>query len=213
MIPLARRVEPEWLDSLPHDDPRARRGRRDLRLVNFAMGNERWILRTVAAHREHAAEGIVELGAGSGALTARLGKIGPTLGCDLAPRPPALPDAVRWAEGDLFAPERGLAGGILVANLFLHHFEGEALRRLGEIAQRFRLLVFVEPLRSCGALVLSGALLPFVGDVTRHDMPISIRAGFVPGDLPRFLGLPSGWSVTEKATMRGALRTVAHLGK
>ena len=38
---VARVLEPEWLDALPHEDPRARRSRRDLVRVNALMGNDR----------------------------------------------------------------------------------------------------------------------------------------------------------------------------
>ena len=37
----ARRLEREWLDELPADDPRARRSRADLRRINAIMGNAR----------------------------------------------------------------------------------------------------------------------------------------------------------------------------
>ena len=44
---LKRTVIPELLDHLPADDPHAMRSRRDLRRINFLMGNERWIRRTL----------------------------------------------------------------------------------------------------------------------------------------------------------------------
>ena len=40
-----REVEPEILDGLPAGHPDAIRSRRDLRLVNALMGNQRWILK------------------------------------------------------------------------------------------------------------------------------------------------------------------------
>ena len=42
-----RLLVPEILDGLPPEDPEARRSRRDLRRINFLMGNERWIARQV----------------------------------------------------------------------------------------------------------------------------------------------------------------------
>ena len=37
---MQRRVEPELLDALPADDPRAVRSREDLRRINRLMGNQ-----------------------------------------------------------------------------------------------------------------------------------------------------------------------------
>jgi hypothetical protein len=83
------------------------------------------------------------------------------------------------------------------------------LRKIGGIAAGFDALVIVEPHRSRGGLALAGLLLPFVSEVTRHDMPVSIRAGFALGELTRELGLSTGWSVNETSHWRGSLRVVA----
>jgi hypothetical protein len=40
---MLRQVLPEILDHLPADDPEAIGSRRDLRRINFLMGNKRWI--------------------------------------------------------------------------------------------------------------------------------------------------------------------------
>ena len=69
---LQRVVIPELLDHLPEDDPHAMRSRRDLRRINFLMGNERWILGTLARFPDSSRGGIIELGAGMGACAARL---------------------------------------------------------------------------------------------------------------------------------------------
>lgn len=214
MIPLARKVEPEWLDSLPPEDPDAVRGRRDLRRINALMGNGRWIFAEVSARPELARRGIVELGAGDGRLLARLARLGAATGCDLAPRPADLPTEAGWLQGDFLSGDilsggGTPGGGILVANLVLHHFSEEALRQVGGLADRFACLVAVEPHRSRRALALAGLLAPAMGRVTRHDMPASIRAGFVPGEMGRLLGLSPDWSVTERTIFRGAVRLVA----
>ena len=64
---LPRRLEPEWLDHLPADDPRAMRSRRDLTRVNSFMGNAS---RMADALLQHSAEKtprtIVDLGSGDG---------------------------------------------------------------------------------------------------------------------------------------------------
>lgn len=206
MNPFPRLIEPEWLDSLDPGEPVAVKARSDLRLINVLMGNAGWIFRQVAAKPGPARRGIVELGAGDGRLLGRLAALGPATGCDLAPRPPDLPREIDWLEGDLFSHGESLTGGILVANLVLHHFSSEDLGRIGRIVERFDSLVFVEPHRSRRALVLSRLLSPFVSQVTRHDMPASIHAGFVAGELAEAVGLSSSWNVTEICHWRGSLR-------
>ncbi len=210
-----RRVVPELLDHLPADDPAARRSRADLRRINFLMGNERWVLRALRRFPAAASRGITELGAGDGALVVKTARAFP--GCrvtahDLAPHPEIPADVaahVDWRSGDVFhhppAP-----GGVLVANLFLHHFEGAALRTLGGICNDFEALVFNEPDRARLALALGYALHPFVNRVTRHDMTVSIRGGFRHGEMPAMLGLdPARWTWCETSTWRGARRMLA----
>lgn len=75
---LARRVEPEWLDALPPDDPRARRARRDLRRVNRLMSTRRLVgpaldalVRTASAEPPVP---VMELGSGDGELLLDLGR-------------------------------------------------------------------------------------------------------------------------------------------
>lgn len=202
---MERRVEPEILDGLPPDDPEAVRSRTDLRRINFLMGNEAWIEARVAALPEACASGIVEIGAGEGRLAARLSWWGRVTAVDLTPRPADLDPAIDWRQGDVFAMADDLRGGVLVANLFLHHFGAEALVRLGRLARRFEHLVVVEPLRTGGSLALGRLMLPFVNRVTRHDMQVSIRAGFVTGEITRLLGLEH-WDVREQQTLRGGIR-------
>jgi hypothetical protein len=99
---------------------------------------------------------------------------------------------------------------MLVANLFLHHFEGEDLRRLGKICEGFDMLIFNEPDRSHIAAFLGRLLHPFVNHVTRHDMQVSIRAGFRSGEMTALLGLDaSHWKIRETSTWRGARRVIA----
>lgn len=205
---MQRVVEPEILDELPTDDPAARASRVDLRRINFLMGNERWILRRVAAMGGAADRGIIEWGAGSGDLLRKLGRMGPAVGMDRAARPEGLPEAVGWRRTDVLEDDAG--SGVLVANLFLHHFEGVALRRLGERMANFAAVVAVEPWRSRTALGLGAVMLPFVSRVTRHDMPVSIRAGFRRGELAAALGLdPGRWAISESIDLRGGLRWCA----
>jgi hypothetical protein len=95
------------------------------------------------------------------------------------------------------------------ANLFLHHLSDAQLGRLGGLLRDCDALCFCEPWRSRWALFEGGLLYPFVGRVTRHDMMVSIRAGFRRGELPRLLGLGEEWTVQEQCTMMGAYRMLA----
>ena len=209
----ARIVIPELLDHLPADDPEALRSRRDLRRINFLMGNERWVCRTMRRFPAEADRGIVEIGAGDGMLCNQLARMfpkAPVTAYDLAPRPANLDSLIIWRRGDVFetpAPEKG---GVLVANLFLHHFEETSLLALGRWIRNFDVLVFNEPDRSRLPHVLGGLMHPWINRVTRHDMHVSIDAGFVTGEIRRFLGLdPEFWQMSETSTWRGARRIVA----
>lgn len=208
-----RTVRPELLDHLPADDPEATRSRRDLRLVNFLMGNERWIRRTVRRFPQAASRGIVEFGAGAGSLASKLCRLCPrttVTACDLAPRPRCLEDpSLLWRQGDVRLTGNSLRGGILVANLFLHHFLPIDLLKLGELCARFDVLVFNEPERAPLSHCLGRLMRPFINRVTRHDLHASIDAGFNRGEIPRFLGLdPTRWKIDEHSDWRGARRVV-----
>lgn len=206
---MERVIEPEIIDGMDPNHPMAIRSRKDLRMINFVMGNERWIRSQVSRYRLSASKGVVELGAGGGELLNRLVKYGPATGFDLVPKPKRLSKIADWKQGDLWEREGEISGGVLVANLFLHHLEKEDLGRLGRIAQRFELLAFVEPLRTKDALWMGERILPFVGEATKHDMIVSIKAGFVEGELPTLLGLSSDWKVSERSTWRGGHRVLA----
>jgi len=208
-----RVVVPEILDHLPADDPEAMRSRRDLRRINGLMGNEKWICETALGFKDSAARGIVEIGAGDGQLTARLARLFPSSAVkayDLAPRPPRLIERVIWTQGDLFTVPPPQTGGVLVANLFLHHFEGQSLRDLGKWCEGFEVLIFNEPDRASFPHFLGGLLHPFINRITRHDMHVSIRAGFSQGELLDLLGLNTENRVfRETSTWRGSRRAVA----
>lgn len=207
-----RVITPEILDSLDHLDPRAIRSRRDLAVIDAFMGNSRWIVRTIA-HNPLARQGIVELGAGSGHLCERLHRILPDsqlTGLDLIPRPATLSNGIHWLAGDFFDTLDSIRGGACVGSLILHHFSHAVLRELGRRLHRFPALVFAEPHRSRIPLAAAGMLSPLVGEVTRHDMPASIRAGFVPGELTAAMQLDSNeWIIRETTTWTGAIRFTA----
>lgn len=204
-----RLVIPEILDSLPHSDPEAKRSRRDLRLVNFFMGNYRWL-----RHRMLASEVTkwVELGAGEGRLASAFGSDAGRLlvqGVDFAPRPEDWPETWNWSQGDLFEalaePSEKAEG--CAASLFIHHFEKSDLLRIGDLAnERFVKILFSEPARFRVFRILAYLLFPFVNRVTRHDMQISIGAGFRGGELAGALGLSDDWEIKESVHWFGGFR-------
>jgi SAM-dependent methyltransferase len=205
---LQRVLEPETLDHLAPDDPVARRSRRDLRRVNAFMGArgilERALDRVVGRLPPERPLRIIELGCGDGRLMLdvarhrgdRPGQV--TL--DLLDRQPiveqetlaayakagwqAAPlvaDVMDWASAGQDAPR----WDVVVANLFLHHFDDVALvRLLAGCARRSDALVACEPRRTRFALGASH-LIVFLGAnaVTRRDGVLSVRAGFVGDEL------------------------------
>lgn len=200
-----RVLVPEILDSLPPEDPEAVRGRKDLLALDRFLGNSRWIVRSLAPEAGGRMD-LAELGAGDGLLCTRLATTfqeAEVTGYDLNPRPRKLPENVHWVEGDLF--ERLQDHEVAVGALVLHHFADEALIRLGEGLRKCRRLVFAEPLRNRPTVLLSQFALPFVGSATRHDMPASIHAGFLRGEIGHLLQL-DGWQIEETEDWRGTLR-------
>lgn len=211
---IDRRLEPEWLDELPGDDPRAVRSRRDLRLVNRIMGHAGIIEAALRAVAVNATPRIAELGAGDGTLLVRVAAKmkwpggadivlvdrQPVVSADTGERYRKLGCRVAIDGADVFEwlQEGGVRFDAMVANLFLHHFEGEQLALLLRLAAaRTDAFIACEPRRA--RMPLAGShMLGLIGcnDVTRHDAVLSVRAGFTgrelsdawPGD---------GWTLEE----------------
>jgi hypothetical protein len=211
---VQRVVEPEILDTLPPEDPAAVASRRDLRLINGLMGNHRWLERRVRTLRRPGWR-MLELGAGDGTFGRRLvrkGVIQPgeLLAVDLAPRPADWPSDAGWLQQNVLAGETPPAE-VVIANLFLHHFEPGALRDLAmRLPAECEVMLCCEPARRALHLWQARLLsvLP-IGRVTKHDMPISIRAGFVGRELPELLGI-AHWKIEVSTGFFGAYRLEAH---
>lgn len=235
---MARVVEPEWLDHLPANDPRAIRSRGDLRRINRLMSATHLLgqaLDPLMAGRTNAR--IVELGAGDGSLLLRLAqsrsRTWPPISLGLLDLQPVVSSEtlLRYRElgwttnivrADVFdwladTPTNTGADAddgdapIIVANLFLHHFEGQRLvDLLHGIAARARAFVCVEPRRSSLAL-LGSRLLGAVGcnEVTRHDAVISVRAGFADQDLSKCWPDDAAWDLREHAAGLFSHRLIA----
>lgn len=219
----ARRVEPEWLDELPADDPRAMRSRRDLARVNRLMANAGIVADAFKSMPEpksiHPATmlRIAEIGAGDGEFALRLANLlspAPGASFTLLDRQGIVKAQVRGRFEDLGwkaeAVERDVfewledpstpAFDAIVANLFLHHFDtGPLARMLRLISLKTPRFVACEPRRS-GAALVGSRLLGLVGcnDVTRHDAVASVRAGFRGGEISA-LWPQAGWIGRESA--------------
>ena len=210
-----RTVAPEWLDQLPPMNPGALESRRDLRLLNWWMGNARTI-RTALADlgRPNPHLRLADLGAGDGTFFLRLarslGRQWPGAEVFLVDQRPSVSTQTRvafvrmgWAveivAADVFDwLPRQAALDLLISNLFLHHFDAGALESLLRlIARSSRSLVACEP-RRCASALAVGSMLGLLGcnAVTRHDAPISVRAGFRAGELSAAWPVPQ-WKLRE----------------
>ncbi|MBI3877572.1 MAG: methyltransferase domain-containing protein [Verrucomicrobia bacterium] len=214
---MLRRVTAELLDELPAADPRAVHSRADLRRVNAWMAHKSIMLRSL--HRASvtcAPRRLVELGTGDGSFLLGLARHLPAHpdGTDawlvdqqelLAAAPLAefarLGWRVRTVKADVFdwleqadAPR----ADVMLANLFLHHFDEARLRHLLRLAAACcDVFVACEPRRS--PLAMAGAhMLWAIGcnGVTRHDAVVSVRAGFAGHELTS-LWPQDGWQVEE----------------
>jgi hypothetical protein len=208
-------------------DPRAIRSRRDLQRVNHVMGScgilARAVRRALASAPPRAAPRILELGAGDGSLAlriaTRLAQSWPVAELTLLDRQsliaqatgtafahlgwtlrPLAVDALDWAR----APTQQQScdrWDLVLANLFLHHFdEGDLRELLAAAAGRCNAFVACEPRRSPTAL-FGSRLLPALGVSadTRHDATVSVRAGFRGKELSRMWPAgPSRWRLEER---------------
>jgi hypothetical protein len=212
---LQRRLVLELLDLLPPDDPRAIQSRRDLALINAIMRQPAIMAGALA--RLTAPRVLADLGSGDGrfllSVAKRLARRWPgvtVLICDqqdiVSDRTRAAFTALGWRcevkRGDIFntLPD----ADIITANLFLHHFEGDALSRLLALAAaRASAFVACEPRRNNFSL-LSARLLWVLGcnDVTRHDAVASVHAGFTGLELAALWpqdGAARRWQLDEHA--------------
>ena len=225
---LPRSLEPEWLDHLPADDPRAMRSRRDLTRVNSFMGNAGRMADTLLHHSEgKAPHTIVDLGSGDGQfmlqVARRLAPHWRDVSVVLLDQQNIVSPATRagfttlgWrvdpTSADVFdflAQVQPV--DIITANLFLHHFVDEQLRRLFEqIARATSLMVACEPRRS-KFVVEASRLLWAVGcnDVSVHDAVASARAGFNDKELSALWPRDPEWQVNEQTAGLFSHRFVA----
>lgn len=214
---MKRLVQSEILDSLPQDHPDAIANRRDLRLINSIMGNYRWFARTLPSLLRPN-DRVLEIGAGTGDLGQTLfracrGRISHYSGLDLWSRPDHWPSEWDWVQQDLLEFEDYSNYTVIVANLILHQFQADDLRRLGQrlTQANIRLILANEPARRRLHQWQLKLLLPFgLNPVSRHDGHVSVTAGFRRLELPSLLGLtPPRWQIHSRTGFLGSNRTVA----
>jgi hypothetical protein len=210
-----RVVQPEWLDSLPPNDPQAIRSRRDLRRLNRWMRNPSHVLDAINNLRQKPTT-IIEVGSGDGTFMLSLARrlkwkhrvrltlldmqpvISPAtletlqrLGWDAEVRAEKLQD---WLAG----PEAPMAD-LILANLFWHHFQDAELRDFfASLSRITRAFVACEPRRWMPARVAT-RLLWLIGCnlTTRHDARISVEAGFRDHELSALWPSGSDLTLTE----------------
>ena len=213
---MKRLVEPEWLDELPSDDPRAIRSRHDLLRVNAWMRHPSLMAGALQNGLNGPAPGkIIELGAGDGNFLLTVAQIIATRWPDVNV---TLLDLQKNVSAETLAALTGLGwraevlvadvfnwppteGDVAIANLFLHHFADARLAELLRlISKRAKLFIALEPRRAAWPLFCS-RLLGAIGcnDVTRHDAVISVRAGFSGHELSTLWSDKANWHLTEQS--------------
>ena len=223
---MQRIVAAETLDSLAENDPAAMRSRRDLRRAHRVMGTRSILLRalrdmmgTQSAKRSMR---ILELGAGDGSLMLGVARaLAPEwrkVEITLLDRQSLVDEATIDAYAELgweaspktvdvldWAAEAGCNGSelarwdMIIANLFLHHFQGTQLDALlSAIATRCLRFFACEPRRARLALVGSH-LIGAIGTnaVTREDAVLSVRAGFCGNEIALLWPDVDGWTTKE----------------
>jgi len=228
---LPRVVSDETLDALPESDPRAVRSRRDLRRVNRVIGTRgiaSRALREMEMPRRTEPLRVLEIGAGDGTQLLDVARVlcgvWPPVALALLDRQdlvePAtiaryarfgwtatssVVDVLQWAASCTDPLLDGVAGGrwdLIVANLFLHHFDPVRLKALlAAVASRTDRFFACEPLRSRFALAgshLIGAI--GVNAVTREDAVLSVHAGFRDAEISSLWPTGEiGWRLDEYA--------------
>lgn len=214
---MKRLVEPELLDDLPHDDPHAVASRRDIARINRLMGNGQILLNALrAGSPEQTPERIVELGAGDGSFMLELaGRLSPEwreVELVLVDQRSVVSAKTRAAFGRLgwrldvavadvfdWLEKSSARTDIILANLFLHHFQEKDLARLLSLAAaRCDLFAACEPRRGMLPQLFS-RMTGFIGcnAVTRHDAVASVRAGFAGKELCALWPSNMEWRLRE----------------
>ena len=223
---LSRKVSSETLDNLPENDPDAIRSRLDLRRVHSFMRTRSILLDALGRIPSLSTPfRILELGAGDGTLMLSVAKritnskAWPELHLTLLDRQNLVSEQTLQGYRELgwhaevmsldvldwINSNQETKWDLVLANLFIHHFEGGQLSALiNTIAARSNTFIACEPRRAW--LPLMGShLIGLIGAnaVTREDAVLSVHAGFRDQELsalwPLWPQAQSGWQLTEYA--------------
>ncbi|HEY1170737.1 MAG TPA: methyltransferase domain-containing protein [Verrucomicrobiae bacterium] len=212
-----RKLRPELLDELPASAPEAVHSRGDLRRLNALMGNAGLLNGMARELKLSPPKTLVELATGDGTLLIQLlERTGwrpervvlldrqPVVSVETLARLRERAKQVEVVTADVFEWLGAIQTprcDLITTNLFLHHFEDEQLRRmLSLIAAKTEAFIACEPRRSKFAL-LNSQLLGLIGcnHVTRHDAPVSVKAGFVGEELSQLWLKGFTWVKKEQA--------------
>ncbi len=213
-----RQVAPEILDGLCSDDPRAMASRRDLKRVNALMFHATIMAGLLRRYVAKPPSRILDIGAGDGtfmlAVARRLARDWPNVELILLDRAgrvtreshedfSRLGWRTRSVSADVFewVSLSGEAGfDAVTSNLFLHHFGDADLAKLFAVLRpRTAVFVAAEPRRSTVAAAASRLLWAIgANDITRHDAPASVRAGFNGNELSTLWPAGPGDLVEER---------------
>jgi SAM-dependent methyltransferase len=213
---MQRIVEPEWLDELPADDPRAERSRRDIQRINRFTGHDRILSRALkSAFQKTAPQSIADLGAGNGNLLLNVARrlrwrnvnailVDRVNG--FAPEVPAhfrdlgwraeteISDALAWLHS---LGDRKI--DVVIANHFFHQIENRELAEIFSLLSKSaNVVIAAEPRRGPWPLLCSKFVwLLGSAPVTCNDAPISVRAGFRGSELSELWPHKKNWQLTE----------------
>ena len=225
---LPRSVQPELLDGLAATDPLAERSRRDLQRLHRVMRTRARLVRSLRqlVPPPRRPLRVLELGAGDGSLllgvAQELAPVWPAVELTLLDRLALVDgatvaeyarygwttrsrvlDVLDWARAaTATAPDAASRWDVVIANLFLHHFDRTELTLvLGAVAASTDALIACEPRRGWPALVGSH-LVGVLGAnaVTRADAVLSVHAGFRERELTALWPRTAGWSLQEAAS-------------
>lgn len=211
-----RQLRRELLDDLPASAPEAVHSRGDLRRLNALMGNVDCLAKTAEELKVVPPKVLVELACGDGGIMVKLlDRMGwkperivlldqqPVLAAETLRKLQGRATEVEVIAADVFewlGGETASRADLVVTNLFLHHFADERLRGiLSLVPSKAEAFIACEPRRSAFAL-LNSQLVGLIGcnRVTRHDAPVSVRAGFLGDELTRLWPKSAEWRVTER---------------
>jgi hypothetical protein len=171
-------------------------------MINWFMRGEAWILKQLEGIENLTK--VVEIGAGDGHLVNKIKKKFPSvevIAVDLLDRPEGVPLEVEWQTSDVMLTDCFDAGTVVIANLFIHHLDDEKLFQLGEKISSCRAIIMAEPHRYWFSKLLGYFMFPLINHVTKHDMIVSIDAGFRFGEIAGLIDVDWHWD--ERAFLGG----------